>query len=241
LPAHLQVKSNDVNLAELSKESQRIMKEVFGVDKLRNLQPQAIQYALRRQSQLIVMATGGGKSLCYQLPALVRGGTTIIISPLKALIADQVNALLKLGVAAAFISSSNTATENNQVMERLCQRPLGKQTGAAAAAAAAAKTTQSTLTMTGSHGQQQQQQHLQFQPISLLYCTPEQCTTARFRECLVSMDQENRLAGFAVDEAHCISRYVHTTNIIHAFIHKFTFFRGSLVCSLTHHLNMMRN
>lgn len=78
--AHLQVKSSNVKLPELSKESQRIMKEVFGIDKLRNLQPQAVQYALRGQSQLVVMATGGGKSLCYQLPALVRGGTTIVIS-----------------------------------------------------------------------------------------------------------------------------------------------------------------
>ena len=133
VPVHVQVKSNNVSLSELSMESKRVMKEVFRIDKLRNLQPQAIQYALRCQSQLIVMATGGGKSLCYQLPAIVRGGTTIVVSPLKALIADQVNALLKLGIGAAFISSSNTASQNREVMERLRlmqqqqRQPISKQ------------------------------------------------------------------------------------------------------------------
>jgi DEAD/DEAH box helicase/Zn-finger in Ran binding protein and others len=194
VPAHLQVKRNNVKLSELSLESQRVMKEVFGIDKLRNLQPQAIQYALRCQSQLIVMATGGGKSLCYQLPAIVRGGTTIVVSPLKALIADQVNALLKLGISAAFISSSNTASQNREVMERLLlqqqRQPISKQKAATSATAAA------------SSGSQQQQQ-----PITLLYCTPEQIKTDKFRDCLMTMNQENRLAGFAVDEAHCISRY----------------------------------
>lgn len=197
VPAHLQVKDNSISLQDLSKEAQRIMKETFGIEKLRNLQPQAVQYALRRQSQLIIMATGGGKSLCYQLPALVRGGCSIVVSPLKALIEDQVNALIEKGVASAFISSSNTQTQNNRVFERLLQRSLKPN-------AAGKKSNQATLTLTG--GSQKQQPKIP--PISLLYCTPEQVKTDRFRECLMVMNEQNRLASFAIDEAHCLSRYV---------------------------------
>ena len=87
------------------------MKNIFAIDSLRNLQPAAVECALRRQSQIIVMATGGGKSLCYMLPATVLGGVTIVISPLIALMVDQVQALNDKGVSAALISSANGASQ----------------------------------------------------------------------------------------------------------------------------------
>merc|ERR1712226_200852 len=66
------------------------MKSIFEIQYLRKLQPIAVELALKKQSQIIVMATGGGKSLCYQLPASVLGGVTLVISPLIALMVDQV-------------------------------------------------------------------------------------------------------------------------------------------------------
>ena len=107
-----------VPYAELKKRANEIQTKVFGISQLRLLQPQAIECALRRQSQLIILATGGGKSLCFQLPALVLGGTTLVISPLKALIADQVQALQDKGIAAAFLSSQLTEGNKLDLLER---------------------------------------------------------------------------------------------------------------------------
>lgn len=158
------------------------MREIFKIDGLRHLQPAAVECALKRQSQLIIMATGGGKSLCFQLPAVVLGGTTIVVSPLIALMADQSQALLDKGIAAAVISSSNGEGKNLDVMERLLGRSLrAKQ-----------KLDPSTL-----------------RPVTLLYCTPEQIQTNRFQNILMELHQKNRLALFAIDEAHCLSSWGH--------------------------------
>jgi DEAD/DEAH box helicase len=101
-----------------------VMAQVFGVSELRGLQPAAVQCAFEGKSQIVVMATGAGKSLCYQLPALVLGGTTIVVSPLIALMEDQVQALLSMGVTAAVLASSKSDTHNRSVLERLVGRPL---------------------------------------------------------------------------------------------------------------------
>ena len=103
-----QVKS-DEPFPRLWKKANKNMKEIFGIKVMRGLQPAAIEGTLRCQSQIVVMATGGGKSLCYQLPATVLGGVTLVVSPLIALMVDQVRALNDKGVAAALVSSANGA------------------------------------------------------------------------------------------------------------------------------------
>ena len=87
-------------------ESRRILKQTFGFDDFRPGQARAIEALLAGRSMLAVMPTGAGKSLCYQVPALVLGGLTVVVSPLVALMQDQVAALRLAGVAADSINSS---------------------------------------------------------------------------------------------------------------------------------------
>jgi len=159
------------------------MKSIFGIQSLRKLQPVAVELALKRQSQIIVMATGGGKSLCYQLPASVLGGVTLVISPLIALMVDQVNNLNKKGVTAALLSSSNGERNNKQVMARLIGRHVDKKSKGKVAKP--------------------------LQSITLLYVTPELIQTERFRTVLKELYQKNKLTQFAIDEAHCLSTWGH--------------------------------
>jgi ATP-dependent DNA helicase RecQ len=83
----------------------------WGYRSLRPLQEQAMRASLDGRDSLVVLPTGGGKSLCYQAPAVLRGGTTVVVSPLIALMKDQVDGLRACGVAAAQIDSSLSATE----------------------------------------------------------------------------------------------------------------------------------
>ncbi|MBT8125114.1 MAG: DEAD/DEAH box helicase, partial [Gammaproteobacteria bacterium] len=79
-----------------------ILKSTFGFQQFRPSQKKIIDALLNGDDSLVLMPTGGGKSLCYQIPALVREGTGIVVSPLIALMQDQVDALKQLGVKAAF-------------------------------------------------------------------------------------------------------------------------------------------
>jgi ATP-dependent DNA helicase RecQ len=90
---------------------QEIIARHWGYRTLRPLQDQAMQAALDGRDSLVVLPTGGGKSLCYQAPAVLRGGTTVVISPLIALMKDQVDSLRACGIAAASIDSSLSAGE----------------------------------------------------------------------------------------------------------------------------------
>ena len=92
-----------------------LLKSHFGYDDFRPLQEEIIGNVLAKGDTLVLMATGGGKSLCYQLPALMLDGVTLVISPLIALMKDQVDALRANGVDAAFINSSLTRAEVNRV------------------------------------------------------------------------------------------------------------------------------
>lgn len=89
-----------------SKSPEEILKQVFGYDSFRSLQRQVIQNVLEKKDTLAIMPTGGGKSICYQVPALIFSGITVVVSPLIALMEDQVSALNASGVPAVFLNST---------------------------------------------------------------------------------------------------------------------------------------
>ncbi len=91
-----------------------ILKNTFGYSEFRHYQADVIEALLAGRDALTLMPTGGGKSLCYQIPALLRDGTGIVVSPLIALMQDQVDALRQLGIRAAFLNSSQDAARQQQ-------------------------------------------------------------------------------------------------------------------------------
>ena len=90
----------------LMTEALRLLETVFGYKSFRSHQERIVETLINGGDALVLMPTGGGKSLCYQIPALVRPGTGIVVSPLIALMQDQVDALKAVGVSAAFLNSS---------------------------------------------------------------------------------------------------------------------------------------
>jgi ATP-dependent DNA helicase RecQ len=96
-------------------DAEQVLRRVFGYDSFRPGQQEIIEHVIGGGDALVLMPTGGGKSLCYQVPALVRSGTGVVVSPLIALMQDQVDALLGLGVRAGFLNSSQDQSERRQV------------------------------------------------------------------------------------------------------------------------------
>lgn len=146
----------------------KILRDVFGYPKFRGNQESVIEHVTRGGDALVLMPTGGGKSLCYQIPALCRSGLGIVISPLIALMQDQVDALKQLGVSAAFLNSSLDAEAAREVSRKLQQNEL-----------------------------------------KLLYVAPERLMTESFLNLLERLQQDNGIALFAIDEAHCVSQWGH--------------------------------
>ena len=101
-----------------------ILKSVFGFGEFRPSQEKIIEQILQGNDALVLMPTGGGKSLCYQIPAMVREGTGIVVSPLIALMQDQVDTLKQLGVKAAFLNSTLEFNEARIIEQQLLDNQL---------------------------------------------------------------------------------------------------------------------
>ncbi|XP_052240276.1 recQ-like DNA helicase BLM isoform X1 [Dreissena polymorpha] len=107
---------------EHCKEMMKVFNKVFGLQRFKTHQLEACNATLLDNDTFVLMPTGGGKSLCYQLPALVNGGVTIVVSPLRALIQDQVQKLQSLNVPAGHLSGDVTPAEEAVLYEKLDMR-----------------------------------------------------------------------------------------------------------------------
>src|SRR3984893_16938655 len=99
--------------------AERMLRTTFGFEAFRAGQGEIIAAVLDGRDVLAVMPTGSGKSLCYQLPALLRDGVTVVVSPLIALMRNQVAQLCGYGIAAAALNSANDAGENRSILDRI--------------------------------------------------------------------------------------------------------------------------
>ena len=147
---------------------QQALKQYFGYDSFRVGQREIIEANLAGQDTLAIMPTGGGKSICFQLPALLKTGVTIVVSPLIALMQDQVTALKENGIGATFLNSTLSGRETNQRTQAI---------------------------LNGS--------------IKLIYVAPERLFAEQFIEFLNIVKNKIGIAGFAIDEAHCVSEWGH--------------------------------
>jgi len=141
-----------------------VLRDTFGFGEFLPLQAEVIDTVIGGGNAIAVMPTGGGKSLCYQIPSLVRAGTGVVVSPLIALMKDQVDALRQFGVRAAYLNSSLSFQERQRTERELA--------GGA---------------------------------VDILYMAPEGLLTDAGLDLLAGIE----VALFAIDEAHCVSRWGH--------------------------------
>uniref|UniRef100_A0A8R1IW00 DNA 3'-5' helicase n=2 Tax=Caenorhabditis japonica TaxID=281687 RepID=A0A8R1IW00_CAEJA len=110
-----------------SAEAQRILEQNFHLAAFRPLQRAAINAVMSKEDAVVILSTGGGKSLCYQLPALLSNGLTLVVSPLVSLVEDQIMQLRKLGIDASSLNANTAKEEAKRVEEaitRMCLRMM---------------------------------------------------------------------------------------------------------------------
>ncbi len=106
------------------KEAHQALKKYFGYDSFRPMQADIIQTVYNQQDCLVLMPTGGGKSICYQIPAVTTEGITVVVSPLISLMKDQVEALKANGISAAFLNSSQSYSESQVIENQLFENKI---------------------------------------------------------------------------------------------------------------------
>ena len=111
----------DGNSFEWSERVQQLLENVFKLKTFRSYQLMAINATLSGNDCILVMPTGGGKSLCFQLPALIEKGLTVVVSPLISLMEDQMNGLKELKIPTAVISSQTTREEQNRILHSMAE------------------------------------------------------------------------------------------------------------------------
>src|SRR5438270_9455439 len=102
-------------------DARAVLKRAFGYDDFRPGQEAAVSAVLEGRDTLVVLPTGGGKSVCYQVPAMLLPGLTVVVSPLISLMKDQVDALTTRGIPATFVNSTLTSGEVSERMTRVAR------------------------------------------------------------------------------------------------------------------------
>ena len=113
------VGEKDTGEVEVADKRLELLKRHFGYDKFRPMQKEVIDEIIKGNDTLVIMPTGGGKSICYQLPSLSFDGITLVISPLISLMKDQVDSLNANGISAEYINSSQKSDEIMEIKRRM--------------------------------------------------------------------------------------------------------------------------
>ncbi|KAJ1017873.1 hypothetical protein NDA16_005189 [Ustilago loliicola] len=168
---------------------------VFGIPSFRFCQEAVINAAMDGRNAVVVMPTGGGKSLCYQLPAILNPGVTLVVSPLISLMTDQVLHLQEVGIESELLCGSTSREKTNAILKHI-------RTGTALDGRNEAATSSTSRDASWN-------QH-QADGIKLLYVTPERI--AKSKTCLSALQsayEQGRLSRIVIDEAHCCSQMGH--------------------------------